>query len=74
MVFIDGSHSRDDTVAAFQAWCPQLRVGGIVAFHDYDDPAYPGVTEAVRDLGLRGEPRRHLFVWVAPEPPRSSAD
>jgi hypothetical protein len=39
--------------------------GAIVVFHDYDEPAYPGVTEAVRELGLPGEVFGHLFAWRA---------
>ncbi|HEY1540608.1 MAG TPA: class I SAM-dependent methyltransferase [Solirubrobacteraceae bacterium] len=65
-VFIDSSHEREETVATFRTWEPALTVGGVVAFHDYDDDAYPGVTEAVRELGLQGEARGHLFVWRKP--------
>jgi predicted O-methyltransferase YrrM len=65
-VFIDSSHEREETVATFRAWEPALAPGGIVAFHDWQDDAYPGVTEAVRELGLLGEARGHLFVWRKP--------
>jgi predicted O-methyltransferase YrrM len=62
-VFIDSSHEREETVATFRTWEPVLSPGGIVAFHDYDDDDYPGVTAAVRQLGLEGEARGHLYVW-----------
>ncbi len=62
-VFIDSSHELEETVATFRTWEPVVSTGGVVAFHDYDDDDYPGVTEAVRELGLRGEVRGHLFVW-----------
>ena len=62
-VFIDSSHEYDETVATFRTWEPAVAPGGIVAFHDWDDDAYPGVTDAVSDLGLEGESRGHLFVW-----------
>jgi predicted O-methyltransferase YrrM len=65
-VFIDSSHEREETVATFRTWEPALSPGGVVAFHDWDDDAYPGVTEAVRELGLRGEARGHLYVWRKP--------
>jgi predicted O-methyltransferase YrrM len=65
-VFIDSSHELEETVATFQTWEPAVAPGGIVAFHDWDDDAYPGVSEAVRGLGLRGEARGHLFVWRKP--------
>jgi predicted O-methyltransferase YrrM len=62
-VFIDSSHEYDETVATFRSWEPAVAPGGIVAFHDWKDDAYPDVTRAVRDLGLDGESRGHLFVW-----------
>lgn len=62
-VFIDSSHEYDETVATFRTWEPAVAPGGIVAFHDWRDDAYPGVTDAVSDLGLEGEGRGHLFVW-----------
>ena len=65
-VFIDSSHLLDETMATFRTWEPALAAGGVVAFHDYDDDDYPGVTEAVRELGLQGEVRGHLFVWRKP--------
>ncbi len=40
--------------------------GGAVAFHDYDHPEYPGVREAVEELGLRGQPVGGMFVWRKP--------
>jgi predicted O-methyltransferase YrrM len=63
MLFIDSSHERAETVAEFEAWRPRLREGAIVAFHDYSHPEYPGVAEAIAQLGLRGEARGGLFVW-----------
>ena len=65
-VFVDSSHELEETVATFRTWEPALPPGGVVAFHDYDDDAYPGVTQAVRELGLQGEARGHLFVWRKP--------
>ncbi|MBW3608042.1 MAG: class I SAM-dependent methyltransferase [Actinobacteria bacterium] len=65
-VFIDSSHELDETVATFRTWKPAVTGGGVIAFHDYADDAYPGVTQAVRELGLQGEARGHLFVWRKP--------
>jgi hypothetical protein len=64
LVFIDGSHERDDTIQTFLAWVNRLVPGGAIAFHDYADPAWPGVSEAIRQLGLRGDVHGHLFVWT----------
>lgn len=66
LVFIDASHERRDTVETFRAWEPLVASGGTVAFHDYADPRWPGVTEAVSELGLDGEIHGHLFVWTKP--------
>jgi predicted O-methyltransferase YrrM len=65
MLFVDGSHERELTVATFARWRPVLAPGAIVAFHDHDNPAYPGVGEAIRELGLAGEVAGDVFVWRA---------
>lgn len=67
-LFLDSSHQRDETIATFAAWAPALEPGAPVVFHDWDDPSYPGVTEAIRALGLRGTARGHLFLWRRPAP------
>jgi predicted O-methyltransferase YrrM len=65
LLFIDSSHDREATLAEFAAWRHALAPGAVVVFHDYDEPAYPGVTEAVRELGLEGERFGHMFIWRA---------
>jgi hypothetical protein len=67
-LFVDGSHQREDTVSTFRVWSTAMVPGGVVVFHDYQNPYYPGVTEAIRDLGLQGEHRGGMFVWRRPEP------
>lgn len=64
-VFVDGSHDRELTARTFEAWRPLLAPGGVIAFHDYGNESYPGVTQALDDLGLRGEVIRDVFVWRA---------
>ena len=63
MLFVDGSHDRELTVRTFRNWQPALGPGAIVAFHDFDNPAYPGVTEAIRELRLEGGVVGDVFVW-----------
>lgn len=65
-VFIDSSHQREPTIATFRMWEPLLRPGGIVAFHDYGNPRWPGVKEAIDALGLQGEELRSFFFWRKP--------
>jgi predicted O-methyltransferase YrrM len=65
-LFLDSSHERQETLDTFRAWEPVLAPGAIVAFHDYGAEAYPGVAEAVEELGLRGEVVGPLFLWRKP--------
>ena len=43
-----------------------LAPGGTLAFHDSGNELYPGVTEAIRELGLAGAVERDVFVWRGP--------
>ena len=67
-VFLDSWHEREETIATFRTWERALALGGVIAFHDWEDDAYPGVSEAIRELGLQGEVHGHLFVWRKPAP------
>jgi predicted O-methyltransferase YrrM len=62
-LFIDSSHELEETLATFGLWSQRLRPGAVVAFHDYDDEQYPGVRQAVTQLGLKGEQRAGMFLW-----------
>ena len=64
-VFVDGSHERELTIATYRAWREALAPGGAIAFHDYGNELYPGVTEAIGELGLEGRVERDVFVWSA---------
>lgn len=66
LVFVDSSHEREPTLTEFEAWRPKLAPGAVVAFHDWRHPDYPGVTEAIEQMGLEGEEHGGLFVWRAP--------
>jgi predicted O-methyltransferase YrrM len=62
-VFIDGSHLRERTIETFEAWSQVLAPGGAIAFHDWQNERYPGVTEAIVALGLRGDVAGDVFLW-----------
>jgi len=62
LVFVDSAHDRASIVATVHAWRPALKAGGVMAFHDFDHPDWPGVREATETLGLRGDVVG-LFVW-----------
>jgi predicted O-methyltransferase YrrM len=66
LLFVDSSHEREATVAAFRGWRDALAPGAVVVFHDHGHPSYPGVREAVADLQLSGREAGGLFVWRAP--------
>jgi predicted O-methyltransferase YrrM len=66
LLFVDSSHDRDATIAEFRAWRPRLAPGALVALHDYGNPAYPGVAEAVAALELGGREHAGMWVWEAP--------
>jgi spermidine synthase len=63
LLFIDSTHEREPTLQEFHAWRAHLTGDAIVAFHDHGHPDFPGVAEAVEELGLRGEVRGGMFVW-----------
>ncbi len=62
LLYIDSSHEREQTVAEVLAWRPALRAGATIVFDDYPHPDFPGVRQAVAELGLEGEARGTLFV------------
>ena len=66
LLFIDSEHERQPVLAAFGAWRHALAPGAVVVFHDYGHPDYPGVRQAVDELGLDGRQDGGVFVWRAP--------
>jgi predicted O-methyltransferase YrrM len=66
LLYIDSSHDRESVIAEYRAWRPRLAPGAIVAFDDYTHEGFPGVREAVAELGLEGEQLGTLFVHRVP--------
>jgi hypothetical protein len=64
LLFVDSTHERAATVAELQAWDPRLADGALVALHDYGHPDFPGVAEAVRELGIEGDATGGIFSFV----------
>lgn len=46
-VYIDADHKYESVLADLGAWFDKVRVGGIIAGHDYSNPELPGVQHAV---------------------------
>lgn len=66
MLFIDSSHERQATIDEWLVWRPQLAPGGLVIFHDYDHPEFPGVAQAIEHLRLVGRHQAGMFIWQVP--------
>jgi predicted O-methyltransferase YrrM len=62
LLYLDSSHEREATIAELDAWRPALAPGALVVLDDYPHPDFPGVREAVQELGLNGTQRGTLFV------------
>jgi predicted O-methyltransferase YrrM len=65
-LFVDSGHDRESVVGGFMAWRASLVPGATVVFHDYDNPKYPGVRDAIDELALSGHQYGGLYVWRAP--------
>ena len=63
LLFIDSSHEREPTLAEVATWRPVLAPGALIVFDDYGHPDYPGVADAVAELGAVGEARASLYLW-----------
>ena len=50
LIFIDADHREEEVRADILKWLQFVRKDGIMAFHDYDHPNYPGVKIAVDEL------------------------
>lgn len=66
LLFIDSSHERQATIDEWRVWRPRLAPGALVVFDDHGHPEFPGVAEAVDELGLVGRRRDGMFIWEAP--------
>lgn len=60
LVYIDGDHSYEGCLRDIRAWAPKLAAGGIMAFHDYENPVY-GVKRAVNQFADEQERTIHLL-------------
>jgi hypothetical protein len=65
LLYIDSTHDREETVREVHAWRAVLAAHAVIVFDDFAHPEYPGVQEAVRELGLRGDARGGFFVHHA---------
>ena len=52
-VFIDGLHTHEQVASDLDRYSKFIRPGGVIACHDYDHPAFPGVTDAILGFAHR---------------------
>lgn len=50
LIFIDGAHDYESVKRDIALGLDRLRPGGFLAFHDYDEPTDPGVSQAVDEI------------------------
>jgi predicted O-methyltransferase YrrM len=62
LLYVDSAHGRRETVEELGAWQPALAPDALVVLDDFTHPEFPGVREAVHELGLSGQQRGTLFV------------
>jgi hypothetical protein len=74
-VYIDGDHSYQGIRDDLEAWFPLIREGGILAGHDYGQPAFPGVKASADQFFDRFDlPVHHegKGIWWAQRPATSA--
>lgn len=59
-VNIDCDHSYEGVRDDIEAWWPKLASGGVMSFHDYENPSY-GVKRAVKEFAEREGLEIHLL-------------
>ena len=60
-VFIDASHDYEDVKNDIAAWLPKVKVGGILAGHDYH---HPPIVSAITDSELTIESDTSVDCWI----------
>ena len=68
LAFIDGDHGYDAVRRDFEIVAGMIAPGGIIAFHDFGDPQFPGVTRVVGEALASGNWIQRGFVrtlvWI----------
>jgi len=62
-VFVDADHSYEGVKRDIEAYLPKIKNGGMMIFHDWGDPRFPGVQQAILeffDIGMVTEYDDHI--------------
>jgi len=65
MVFVDGAHSESGVAMDYTVWCPLVKAGGLLVFHDYDNPVCPHVKPIVDRMTQGRTPFLHEGYIIA---------
>jgi len=72
LAFIDGDHGYEAVRRDFDIVAARLAPNGVVAFHDFGDASFPGVTRVVGEALASGRWVQRGFlrtlVWITPVP------
>ena len=71
LLYVDSNHEREIVRRSFEHWHDHLACGGHVAFDDYVNDRFPGVRQAVSELGLEGRIVGRVFIWTKARGPAS---
>jgi Methyltransferase domain len=66
LLYIDADHSYEGVKHDLWWWRPKVHMGGVIAFHDYENSAY-GVKRAVREFAEKNKLVVHLLPEDKPE-------
>ena len=61
-VFIDASHEYEDVKLDILKWLPKVKIGGVIAGHDYQ--TFDGVTKAVNELFNINDIEISEYCWI----------
>ena len=71
-VYIDGEHSYEGVFNDLCTWTKKVKMGGIIAGHDYNHPNLPGIKKAVdeflRRFGWEIHKEDNFVWWVEKKP------
>ena len=63
LVFIDAEHDYTNVKRDIEAWTSKVKPNGLLAGHDYNEGAHPGVVQAVRECVDVFTTYDHNDVW-----------
>jgi hypothetical protein len=60
LVYLDACHTYEAVKQDLEAWYPKVKPGGVIAGHDFINPAY-GVLQAVNEFSIRYTAKVHVI-------------